>query len=169
VDSSYIASIPASRWRTATLVASALAALEFAVLLAIGVTVLGRSVAHNVQNAAYAKVSGVKAPRPPKPAPPGKPKLTRARTDVLVLNGSGVSGAAGSAAAVLRRRGYLIAAVGNAQKQSNETRTLVMYRSGYRAEGARLARDAGTRLVSPLDGMKRSALMGAHVVLVVGH
>jgi hypothetical protein len=87
---------------------------------------------------------------------------------VLVLNGGGVSGAAGAAADRLRRRGYLIAAVGNAQKQSGTTRTLVMYRAGYRPEAARLARDTQTRLVSPLDGMRRSALMGAHVVLVVG-
>jgi len=168
VDSSFVASIPASRWRTATLVASALAAVEFAVLLAIGVTLLGRSVAHDVQSAAYDKVAGVPAKHMPKAPPPGKPKLPRAKTDVLVLNGGGVSGAAGAAADGLRRRGYFIAGVGNAQSQSSTTRTLVMYRPGYRAEAARLARDARTSLVSPLDGMRRSALMGAHVVLVVG-
>jgi hypothetical protein len=43
-----------------------------------------------------------------------------------------------------------------------------MYRHGYRAEAARLARDAHARIVTPLDGMRPSALMGAQVVLVVG-
>ena len=44
-----------------------------------------------------------------------------------------------------------------------------MYRHGYRAEAARLARDAHARIVTPLDGMRSSALMGAQVVLVVGN
>jgi hypothetical protein len=168
VDSSFASPVPVSRWRTATIVASALAAVEFAAQLAIGVTVLGRSVAHHVQDAAYAKVAGVPKHKVKKEAPPGAPRLTRTKTDVLVLNGSGLSGAAGAAADRLRRRGYLIAGVGNAGSQSSSTRTLVMYRAGYRAEATRLARDTRTRIVTPLDGMHRSALMGAQVVLVVG-
>jgi hypothetical protein len=131
------------------------------------VAVLGRSVAHHVQDAAYARVAGVPA-APTKRPPPGAPKLPRTKTGVLVLNGSGVSGAAGSAADRLHRRGYLITGVGNARQQDGSTQTLVMYRDGYRAEAARLARDAQTRIVSPLDGMRGSALMGAQVVLVVG-
>jgi hypothetical protein len=48
------------------------------------------------------------------------------------------------------------------------THTLVMYRPGYGAEGARLARDLHIRIVSPLDGMRVSQLDGSHVVLVLG-
>jgi hypothetical protein len=166
VESSYVPTLDAARWRTATLIASAVAALELAVLLAIGVTMLGKSVAHRVQDAAVAKAAGV--PAVPKPTPPGAAKLTRGQTDVLVLNGSGVAGAAGTAAEVLRDRGYQITSVGNARKQSGSTPTLVMYRRGYRAEAARLARDVHTRLYTPLDGMRRRALMGAQLVLVVG-
>jgi len=140
VESSYVPTLDATRWRTATFIACAVAALELAVLVAIGVVALGRSVAHRVQDAAVAKVADV--PPIPKETPPGAPKLTRGETDVLVLNGSGVSGAAGTAADRLR---------------------------GYRAEAARLARDARTRIVTPLDGMRRGALMGAQIVLVVGH
>jgi hypothetical protein len=44
-----------------------------------------------------------------------------------------------------------------------------MYRPGYRAEAARLAKDVHTSIVAPLDGMRPAALMGAQVVLVVGH
>ena len=53
---------------------------------------------------------------------------TRDETDVLVLNGGGVTGAAGTAADGLRARGYQITSVGNAKKQSSATRTLVMFR-----------------------------------------
>jgi hypothetical protein len=43
-----------------------------------------------------------------------------------------------------------------------------MYRRGYQAEGIRLGHDLHVRLVTPLDGMRAGALMGAHLVLVVG-
>jgi LytR cell envelope-related transcriptional attenuator len=166
VESSYVPTIDAARWRTATIVACGVAALELVLLVGIGITVLGRSVAHRVQDAAIAKVADV--PAIPKETPPGKPKLSRRETDVLVLNGSGSAGAAGTAADGLRARGYQITAVGNAREQSGSVRTLVMYRRGYRAEAARLASDVRARIVAPLDGMRRSALMGAQVVLVVG-
>jgi hypothetical protein len=165
VESSYAPALDASRWRTATLVACAVATLELGLLIAIGVTFLGKSVAHRVQDAAFAKAAGVAAV--PKQTPPGNPKLARRETDVLVLNGSGAAGAAGTAADRLRARGYQITSVGNAARQSTSTRTFVMYRRGYRAEAARLARDLHAKIVTPLDGMRPSALMGAQLVLVV--
>ena len=167
MESSYVPTFDPARWRTATIVVSAIAALELAVLLAIGVAALGKTVAHRVQNAAISKAAGV--PAVTKPTPPGKPKLTRGETDVLVLNGSGVTGAAGVAADRLTRLGYQITSVGNARTQSSTTRTLVMFRRGYRAEGARLGHDVRAAIVAPLDGMRPAALMGAQVVLVVGH
>ena len=129
---------------------------------------LGKSVAHRVQDAALAKAAGVQPVTKPGRRP-GSRSSRAADTDVLVLNGGGVTGAAGIAADSLRARGYQITSVGNAKKQSSATRTLVMYRPGYRAEAARLARDVHTPIVAPLDGMRPSALMGAQVVLVVGH
>ena len=84
-----------------------------------------------------------------------------------MLNGNGVAGAAGTAADRLRGLGYLIGGVGNAQVQGT-THTLVMFRDGYRAEAARLAKDLGARIVTPLDGMAPSQLMGAQLVLVIG-
>jgi hypothetical protein len=128
---------------------------------------IGYDAAHRVREAAIANVAGVQAI--PKVTPPGKAKLARGETNVLVLNGSGAAGAAGTAADGLRVHGYRITSVGNARKQSTSTRTLVMYRRGYRAEAARLARDVHARIVTPLDGMRRSALMGAQIVLVVGN
>jgi hypothetical protein len=43
-----------------------------------------------------------------------------------------------------------------------------MYRTGRRAEGLRLARELGIRLVSPLDGLRARDLKGAKLAVVVG-
>ena len=85
----------------------------------------------------------------------------------MVLNGNGQAGAASTAARQLRARGYLIGDVGDASRM-DYSRTLVMYRRGYAAEGLRLAHDLHLRIVSPLDGMRPAQLMGAHLVLIVG-
>lgn len=164
METTYSSPLEITRWRTATILVSALAVLELVALLAIGMTFLGKSVAHHVQAAA---INRVEAPVRRRPTKPGEPKLTRAETDVLVLNGGGVAGAAGTAADRLRALGYLIGGVGNASTQGT-TQTLVMYRDGYRAEAARLGKDLRTPLVAPLDGMKPSQLLGAQLVLVVG-
>ena len=166
MEQTYAPSLQVSRWRTATIVASALAALELIALVAIGVAVVGKSVAHQVRAAAIEKVSAA-PPHAERAAPVGAPQLTRAETDVVVLNGGGVAGAASEQADKLRVLGYLIGSVGNTAHQGS-TRTLVMYRGNYRAEAARLAKDVGARIVSPLDGMRPGELMGAQLVLVIG-
>jgi hypothetical protein len=83
-----------------------------------------------------------------------------------VLNGNGLPGAAHTAAAKVSSRGYLVGNVGNAAGSS--PRSLVMYRPGYAAEGARLGRDLHVRVVRPLDGMRPAQLLGAHLVLILG-
>jgi hypothetical protein len=168
VESTYAPALQPTRWRTATIVVSLLAAIELAGLLAIGVAVLGKSVAHQVRNAAIQQVAGPALVAKPKPAPPGKPQLTRADTGVLVLNGGGVSGAAATAADRVRRHGYLIGGVGNAPRVSALQQTTIMYSGAYRPEALRLAKDLRVRAVAPLDGIKQSALMGAQLVLLVG-
>ena len=157
-----------SPWRTATLVASAVAALELVVLVVLGVALLAKPVSDHVRQAAEAKVfAPVKKPKPPAQTAVGKPKLTRAETSVIVLNGNGRAGAAAESAEAVRRFGYTIGTVGNAPR-SDFTRTLVMYRKGYQAEAARLAKDMNLKIVGPLDGLKPADMLGAHVALVVG-
>lgn len=158
-------------WRTATLVASAVAAVELVILMAVGVTLLAKPVADEVRQAAEAKVfapikPAAAQPRP-QPAKVGAPKLTRAETSVLVLNGGVRAGAAATHAASLEARGYTVGAVGNAPR-SDYTRSLVMYRRGFAAEAARLATDTRITIVGPLDGLRAGDLDGAHVVLVIG-
>ena len=101
------------------------------------------------------------------PAAPAKPKLARTETSVLVLNGNGVAGAAASTGELVRQKGYVIAAVGNAAR-SDYRRSVVMYRPGYAPEAARFARDLRVKIVSPLDGLRMKDLMGAHVAVVLG-
>jgi hypothetical protein len=156
-----------SPWRTATLVASAVAAVELVVLIGLGVTLLAKPVSDHVRNAAEAKVFAPVTPKPRAAAPVGEPKLSRAETSVIVLNGSGRTGAAAASAAGIRGLGYTIGTVGNAPR-SDFTRTLVMYRPGYHAEAARLAADLKLKIVGPLDGLRASDLLGAHVALIVG-
>jgi hypothetical protein len=156
-----------SPWRTATLVASAVAALELLVLIVLGVALLAKPVSNHVREAAEAQVFAPVKPKPKAATPVGKPTLTRAETSVIVLNGNGRAGAAAASADAVRRFGYTIGTVGNAPR-TDFTRTLVMFRKGYRAEAARLAADLDVKIVGPLDGLKPADLLGAHVALVVG-
>jgi len=158
--------VSVTRWRTATIVATGLALLELGVLGVIVGTHIARNVSARVQEAAVTKVAGP-APAKPKRTEGVRPLLARTETSVLVLNGNGVAGAAAASADQIRRRGYLVASVGNADSRS-ASRTVVMYRGRYAREARRLARDVGAPIVTPLDGMKPRELMGAHLVLLLG-
>jgi hypothetical protein len=154
-------------WRTATLVACAVAALELVVLVVLGVALLAEPVSRHVTKAAEQKVLAPVVKKPEATPVVGAPKLSRAETSVLVLNGNGRPGAAATAAERVRGIGYTIGSVGNAPR-SDFTRSLVMYRPGHEAEGKRLARDLRLKIVGPLDGLKPRELLGAHVALVIG-
>jgi hypothetical protein len=168
VEHTFVAVDAPRPWRTATLVASTVAAVELVLILVLAAFLLGRPVADRVEKAAEQKVL---APAPAaKPAPkadPDAPKLSRRETSVLVLNGNGAAGAAAAASAQVHGKGYTVGAVGNAER-SDFTRSVVMYRKGFKPEAERLARDVGVKVVGPLDGLKASDLMGAHVAFVVG-
>lgn len=155
-------------WRTATIVASAVAAVELVLLVVLGGTLLAKSIADGGSEPrkprAAARKHAVAPVREQRVAPA---KLTRRKVSVLVLNGNGRQGAAAAAASRVGRKGYRIDGVANAPS-SDYARSIVMYRAGFAGEGHRLARDLGIRLVGPLDGLRRRDLHGAHAVLVVG-
>jgi hypothetical protein len=162
-------------WRTATVVASAVAIVELMALLAIGVVLLGpplvdwaRGSSEHAGATPSATKRAVAVTRPvDAPRKAGPPKLARTETSVLVLNGNGIAGAAAAEASLVQRKGYVLADIGNAPR-SDYARSIVMYRPGYRAEAARLGRDLRIAIVSPLDGLRRGDLMGAHVAVVIG-
>jgi hypothetical protein len=92
------------------------------------------------------------------------PLRSRARISVLVLNGNGVSGAAGTTATAILARGYRHAIPSDAG-QLDYARSLVLFRPGWQREAKRLARDVKITTVATLDG--RLAPEYAHVPLVV--
>jgi hypothetical protein len=157
-------------WRTATFIASAVAAVELVVLVGAGVVFLAKPIAHRVhaqaEKRAFAPVKKKVASVPPKPKE-HVPGLSRAKTSVLILNGNGRSGAASTAATLLQARGYRLGATGNA-KRSDYATSVVMFRPGRRAAGLRLAREVRVQVVGPLDGMRLSDLHGATAVLILG-
>jgi hypothetical protein len=164
-------SLPETRspWRTATLVASAVAVVELVLLVVLAIALIAEPVSQHVRKAAEQKVlAPVAKPKPAAKAKPDAPRLTRAQTSVTVLNGNGRSGAAAEAADSVRRFGYTIGTVGNAPR-TDIPRTVVMYRKGYGPEAQRLAKDLGVKIVGPLDGLRPADLLGAHVALVLGN
>ena len=161
-------------WRTATLIAVAVAAIELVLLVIVGGALLARHASTHATPAAAAHTVRATAPRfYPVPHTRATPRtrtaarLARRQVGVLVLNGNGRHGAASAAAATVRSHGYRVRAVGNAQRM-DYTRSIVMYRPGFEAEGRRLGRDLGIAIVGPLDGLRAQELHGAKAVLVVG-
>jgi hypothetical protein len=148
-------------------VAAAIAAVELALLLGVGAVLLGKAFATEVEQAALARVVAPAKPDRPEPKV-GAPKLARSQTSVLVLNGNGISGAAGEAGRRVRGLGYVVGGVGNAP-HSDFGRSVVMFRRGYEPEARRLAKDVGIKVVGPLDGLRARDLMGAQLALVVGN
>jgi hypothetical protein len=154
-------------WRLATLVAVGIATAELILLVVVAGSLFARhasaSPAAKTTRAHRPAPAHHKAKRHTLPAT----GISRRQVGVLVLNGNGRHGAASSAASRVRYRGYRVAAVGNARRM-DYTRSIVMYRPGFEAEGRRLGRDLGIKIVGPLDGMRTAQLHGAKAVLVVG-
>ncbi|MDX6481350.1 MAG: LytR cell envelope-related transcriptional attenuator [Gaiellaceae bacterium] len=79
------------------------------------------------------------------------PLKPRYAASVLVLNGSGKSGAAGALADRLLARGYRTASAADAQVTTYAS-SIILFRGGWSGEAARLAQDLGIRRVAPIDG-----------------
>ena len=163
-------------WRTATLVTGLIAVTEFIALIVLGGMLVAKPLSHAVLRQAEASAAApakkpaviVKGtPAVPKHLAVVKPKLGRAKTGILVLNGNGRTGAASAEAVTLHHLGYPVLATGNAPRNDYAT-TVVMYRPGMRTEGIRLGRDLHLKVVGPLDGLKTPALHGAKLALILG-
>jgi hypothetical protein len=136
-------------WRLTTLVASAVA---LAILAGLVLT-------HQSGQTRPVAATGHGPNRPP--AIPLRP---RSRISVLVLNGNGVSGVAGTEATTILARGYGHAIPSDAQ-QLDYARSLVLFRPHWQREAERLARDVKIPTVATLDGSVAPEY--AHVPLVV--
>lgn len=159
--------VQTDRWRTRALLFAAIATLELLALVGVGSVVVVRLLAGEVETVARARELPATKRETPPPTSPKRPVLERSATSVVVLNGNGISGAAGAAAGRLRTLTYVVAGAGNAPR-TDYAKTIVEYRAGYEREARRLAADVGVKLVGPLDGLRAKDLMGAHVALVLG-
>lgn len=166
-----------SRWRTRTLIASSIAAVELLALVGLAIVLLGKGWFEHARAEAAAQArpaahvthrqTSTSSPTARTHAPPTRPMLAKALTGVFVLNGNGRNGAAGAEARVLRARGYRVTGVGNA-KRNDYAASIVMYRPGYDREARRLARELRIPIVSALDGVLPSQLAGAKALIIVG-
>jgi hypothetical protein len=156
------------RPRGLTILLGAIAVVEAIVIFAGAAVLLAKPIAHHLKNVALSQppLKLTKAQVGPS-SPVGKATLSRAKTTVLVLNGNGVTGAAGEAAKGVRQAGYKVRTVGNASR-SDYPHSLVMFRAGFRPEAVRFGRDLGVKTVGPLDGMRVGSIHGAKLVYVVG-
>jgi hypothetical protein len=167
-------------WRTAAVVAGAIAAIELFILVILGVAfgakltsdhaehaVINATTAAKVEAAAPPATSTETKKKNPNAAPTAS--LPRGKTSVLVLNGNGIAGAASATALRVKALRYPVAGVGDASRR-DFPRTIVMYRPGYQGEAERLARDLdlGANRATPLDGMRPADLGRAKLVLVLG-
>ena len=158
-------------WRRATIAASTIAAAELVLLLGAGALLLAKPVSRIIERQAVAAATIAPSKQLAKAikqisAPPGKAR-PRGRLAIMVFNGNGRAGAAGSAASTLHGLGYKIAGTANAKRQDYAT-SIVMYRPGFRAEGIRLAKDLQVKVVGPLDGLKSRALHGGELAVIIG-
>lgn len=154
-------------WRALAVVALGVALIELVALLAIA---LVRVAPHATQTrAVVAPVEKHVQPGPVHHAPtvPSVRLRPRSAVRVLVLNGNGVGGAAAAQAARLQGDGYRIGGATNAQRH-DYARSMVMFVPGWVKEARRLARDAGIRMVAPLDGLRPAQLHGSKVILLLG-
>lgn len=172
-------------WRTATLVASAVAAVELIGLIVVGAFVLAHPFRHHAKPAATAAASTTpavvhQAAKPvvhrhvvPVPAKdrfgpiPSHPLRPRSRVRVLVLNANGVQGAAHVEAARLQGLGYAIGGAANAPSH-HYARSMVMFVPGYLKEARRLARETHITIVAPVDGLTPATLSASRLVVLLG-
>jgi hypothetical protein len=149
-------------WRAAALAAGVVALVELTVLLALA----GAHLFHVHHGAASPAAATTPTPAGPVDKPIARPLRSRSRISVLVLNGNGVSGAAGAEATQLLARGYRHAVPADAQ--STYARSVVLFRPGWQREAERLARDVGIRAATPLDVRLPGSERGYQVVLILG-
>ena len=150
-------------WRKLTIVLGAIAAVEALVILIVALMLIVPRVSHHLKKTEAVIPAGATGPH----TPAGKAKLSPAQTPVMVLNGNGQSGAAARGATKVRRLGYKLGLIGNAQRMDYPV-SLVMYRPGLRPEALKFAKKMHVRTVGPLDGVPPRKLGRAKLVYIVG-
>lgn len=87
--------------------------------------------------------------RPVAAAPRPTPEPARLTSQVMVVNASTVKGLAGRTAAALRRRGVIVASIGNLDVAARPVIRTVFYPPGDRGQARTLASISGAAVVAP--------------------
>ena len=113
--------------------------------------------------------NGPLGPDPATAVPDDPPAIQdKAAYTVAVLNASGVTGAAGTTVGPkVETAGYRLGDVGDAADQDVMTSS-VMWLPGKQAVAQNVAKDLGISQAPPLDGISKSKIGSADVVVVVG-
>jgi len=170
-------------WRTATLVATAVATVELVGLIAVGAFVLAHPFRHTAKPTTTTAAAAAPAVHHTQAVParhavpvPAKDRVApvashalrpRSKVRVLVLNANGVQGAAHAEALRLQAAGYPLGGAANAPSH-HYAQSMVMYVPGYLKEARRLAHESSIRLVAPVDGLTPAALSGSRLVVLLG-
>jgi hypothetical protein len=155
-------------WRTAAVVVGIVAAIELVALIGIGAARLaGPLRAHATTPAPHVATAAPVHHVRKIASLPSHPLRPRAKLSVLVLNGNGVNGAAGSEATSLQTLGYGGSRSEDAPRH-DYARTMVLYVPGYVQEARRLARDTHVGIVAAIDGIRTAQLKGSRLVVVLG-
>lgn len=98
------------------------------------------------------------------------PARTPDQVPTIVLNGSGVSGAAGRYSEFLGSRGYQLTDPDGANANANVPTTQILYAEGFEQEALELAEAIGAAAIAPapLGAEPPGEIMGAMVVVVLG-
>jgi hypothetical protein len=178
VEHAYRTSEPVTPWRTAAIVAAAVASIELFILVIVGVMIGARFMTDKAEHV-IAQTQAAQTQAAPAKATEDEPakekqkktapvaELPRTQTSVIVLNGNGIPAAAAVGADSVRKHHYLIAGTGNAPRTDFQ-RSVIMFRAGYKDEAIRLGKDLHVRRVTPLDGITKRDLQGAHVAFIIG-
>jgi hypothetical protein len=170
---------PLQPWRAAAMIATAVAAVELFILVLIGFLLgakvfsdhtatatnaaINRAVPGKAETSASTKNDSSGTSKKGQPARP----LPRSRTSVVVLNGNGIPGAAAVSADRAHALHYIVTSTGNAPN-TNFSRSVVMFRPGFKPAAVRLAKDMHVKRVTPLDGVTKGDLQGAQLALIIG-
>ena len=143
-------------WRRATVVASAVAAVELVLLLALGAMLVAKPLSHAIEHHAVASASRPAAivSAPAEEGSGGDPPHARARRQGAAARPRADHGPerqrpgrrGRDEAGRLQHLGYKISGTANAHRQDYAS-SVVMYVAGYRAEGMRLGKDLGVKVV----------------------
>ena len=159
---------PPFPWRTAALVAAVVATAELVVLLVVaGGSLLSGADTRTEGRSVEARQGRDREARVGRPRRPPRQTSRAAGSRSSCSTATAARAPPRATSSRIEGRGYRISVVGNAPSHDYPS-SLVMYRPGFAAEGKRLARDLGIRLVSPLDGMRPGQLHGAHTVVILG-